>query len=100
MTIIINSPQGQLQIVLTWPKWEAAAPKTLPKPLRTEDNPRRPAEINGGRSEGILTNNLMVMWLKQCHKLSPETIFIGDIYINHSQSWVVYDIVFIAHKKL
>ena len=39
----------------------------------------------------------ILMWLKQCHKLSPSHhhlyIYIYTGGINHSQSWMVYDII-------
>ena len=42
---------------------------------------------------------LIVLWVKQCHLHHPPviTIFIGGV--NHSQSWVVYDIALLTLTK-
>jgi len=35
-------------------------------------------------------DEILLMWLKQCHKPSPKSPFFVGWYVYHSQSWVVY----------
>jgi hypothetical protein len=39
----------------------------------------------------IRLDDIILMWVKQCHVYHPPviTIFMWYIYINHSQSWAV-----------